>query len=141
MVGFGYDYWFTCVDCGGRVRIDAELYELQCCGRAEPSVCASCSTEVDVTQQSPTLRDPADPAAQPDGVDGFFWYHSGRYENWPDQEAYAAEIAAQAAQTAERFDCFDAESWSTRKLTLALHLGTYEAAIENILRRAISRVM
>lgn len=136
LTGFGYDYWFDCTSCGARVRIEAELYELQCTCQAEFTVCASCGTTVDITTQSPALRDTEDPALQSDSVERFAWYHSSRYEHWPDLEAYTADITAVARQMTEKgFMFFDADRYIAGKLSLAVHLGTYEATIENILRR------
>lgn len=132
--GFGYSYWFTCVGCGGRVEVEADLFELQCTGQADFSVCA-CSTAVDVTDQSPTLRHTEDIALQTDSVSRLVWYHSSRYENWPDLEAYTADITAMAMQTAGRFSMIDPDRIIATKLSLAVHLGTYEATIENLLRR------
>ena len=136
LTGFGYNYWFDCTGCDARVCIEAEQYELQCTSQAEFTVCASCDAAVDITQQVPTLRDTEDPALQSDSVERFAWYHSSRYENWPDREAYTADVTAVARQTAEKGSMFfDADRYIARKLSLAVHLGTYEAAIENILRR------
>jgi hypothetical protein len=133
--GFGYTYWFACTGCGGRVEIGADLFELQCTSQADFSVC-TCGTAVDVTAQSPTLRDTDDIALQTDSVARLVWYHSSRYENWPDLEAYTAEVTAMAMQTAARFEhLIDPNQLIANKLSLAVHLGTYEATIENILRR------
>jgi hypothetical protein len=134
LTGFGYSYWFTCTGCGRRVNIAADLYELQCTSRAGRSVC-ECGTEVDVTAESPTLRDTEDIALQTDSADRLVWYHSSRFENWPDLEAYTAEVTARARATAAQFPMFNPDRWIEHKLSLAVHLGTYEATIENILRR------
>lgn len=137
LTGFGYGYWFACggSGCGGRVEIEGELFELQCTGQADYSVCASCGTVVDVRDQSPTRRNLEDVALQDDSVARLVWYHSSRYEDWPDVEAYTADVTAEARQTAEMFDMYDADQRIAAKLSLAVHLGTYEATIENILRR------
>jgi hypothetical protein len=133
--GFGYSYWFTCTGCRRRVEVEAELFELQCTGQADFSVCA-CGTAVDVTDQSPTLRHTEDIALQTDSVARLVWYHSSRYEHWPDLEAYTAEVTAMAMQTAARFErLIDPDRLIATKLSLAVHLGTYEATIENLLRR------
>lgn len=134
LTGFGYSYWFTCTGCGRRVNIAADVYELQCTSRAGRSAC-ECGTEVDVTSESPTLRNIEDIALQTDSVDRLVWYHSSRFGNWPDLEAYTAEVTARATATAARFRMFNADRWIEDKLSLAVHLGTYEATIENILRR------
>lgn len=134
-VGFGYPYWFQCTGCDRRVDIEAGLFELQCTSQADYSVCASCGAAVDVTQQTPTIRDPDDRAAQNDSVNQLVWYHTSRYESWPDVAAYTADVTAEARRTAEHFTGYDVERRIATKLSLAVHLGTYEATIENILRR------
>ncbi|WP_326546486.1 hypothetical protein QGN32_23160 [Mycolicibacterium sp. ND9-15] len=65
LTGFGYSYWFVCTGCDGRVEIDADLFELQCTGQASHSIC-SCGTAIDISAQSPTLRDVNDLALQTD---------------------------------------------------------------------------
>ncbi len=132
LVGFNYDYWFACVGCGGRVKIPADEYERQSTMQAPYTQC-DCSTEVDITEERPTLRNPNDPVLQNDLVDQLYWYHSSRYEHWPDIDAYAADVT-EAADGANRIG-LDPESIIQRKCGLALHLGTYEAAIENMFRR------
>jgi hypothetical protein len=67
LTGFGYEYWFACTGCGTRVNIAAELYELQCTNRAGFSAC-SCGIEVDITSESPTLRNVNDVALQNDSA-------------------------------------------------------------------------
>ena len=134
-VGFGYSYWFQCIGCGGRVDIEAGLFELQCASQADYSVCGSCGSPVDVTQQTQTMRDPEDVASQIDSVAQLVWYHTSRYEHWPDLAAYTADVTAEARRTAEHFEGYDVERRIATKLSLAVHLGTYEATIENILRR------
>ncbi|CDO91607.1 hypothetical protein AWC29_05180 [Mycobacterium triplex] len=97
-------------------------------------MCA-CGTAVDVTDLSSTLRHTEDIALQTDSVCRLVWYHSGRYENWPDLEAYTADVTAMAMQTAGRISILDPDRIIATKLSLAVHLGTYEATIENLLRR------
>lgn len=135
LVGFGYNYWFDCVTCHGRVEVEAELFELQCTSRADYSVCESCGAAVDVRKQSPTNRDPKGIASLNDYPDRLVWYHTSRYQSWPDVAAYTADVSAEARRTAEHFTGYNVERRIATKLSLAVHLGTYEATIENILRR------
>jgi hypothetical protein len=139
LTGFDYSYWFDCVDCGTRVNIAADLYELQTTGtptrrRAESSRCGRCGTEVDVTQQRPVLRNLNDIALQDDCVGRLYWYHSSTYEKWPDAEAYAAAFEAQIAKV-PALGPFTPQELLEQHTSLAVHIGTYEAAIENMLRR------
>jgi hypothetical protein len=73
-------------------------------------------------------------ALDDDSVDSLIWYHTSRYENWPDLEAYTADVTEQVAQVKGGYG-FDGERYLRTKTSLALHLGTYESAIENMLRR------
>lgn len=130
--GFNYGRWFACTKCDGRTDISSSDFELQHTAKAPFSVC-ECGTVVNITERTPTLRDSNDVALQDELVGGLWWYHSSRYEHWPDIEAYAADMREMVTQI--RFDFVDPERVFRKKTTLALHLGTYEAAIENMLRR------
>jgi hypothetical protein len=139
--GFDYSYWFDCVACEARVNIDVNLYELQTTytstrPAAEFSRCGQCGAEVDVTDADVTqvLRDLNDIALQDDRVAKLFWYHTSRYERWPDAEAYAAEFEAQIVNGSVPGP-FTPQQLLRRHTSKALHLGTYEAAVENMLRR------
>jgi hypothetical protein len=133
LTGFAYNYWFVCAECGTRIEVSAADYALQCTMRAPYPICR-CGVEVDISAVSPTLRDTNDIASEGDSVDSLFWYHTSRYENWPDSEAYTADVTEQVAQVKGGYG-FDGERYLRTKTSLALHLGTYESAIENMLRR------
>jgi len=139
LTGFDYSYWFDCVACGERVNIAAHLYELQTVHTsARPAAafsrCGRCGTEVDVTQVRPMLRNPNDIALQDDCVARLYWYHSSLYERWPDTEAYAAAFKEQIAK-GRIHGPFTLEQLLEEHTSRAVHIGTYEAAIENTLRR------
>ena len=141
LTGFDYSYWFECAGCGTRVNIAADLYELQTSytptrPQAAFSRCDECDAEVDVTELRPVLRNLDDIALQDDRVGRLYWYHSITYENWPDAEAYADAYKEQIANGPAFW-----RGWSSPEQLLkdhtskAVHIGTYEAAIENMLRR------
>lgn len=64
-----------------------------------------------------------------------YWYHSSAHENWPDKDFDPA--ADLTVATKRRFEAMglSVEDWAARQKSKALHVGTYEAAIENTLRR------
>jgi hypothetical protein len=139
LTGFDYSYWFDCVACGTRVNISADLYELQTTQTStrpasDFSRCGECDAEVDVTEVRPVLRNLNNVALQDDCVECLYWYHSSPYENWPDAEAYAAEFEAQIANMPP-IGPFTPQNLLEQHTARAVHLGTYEAAIENMLRR------
>ena len=65
----------------------------------------------------------------------FYWYHSSTHENWPDRQFDPA--ARLTDVTKRRMEAMGSGvgAWASRQKTKALHVGTYEAAIENMLRR------
>lgn len=132
LVGFNYGYWFACINCGNRIGIPSDTYERQCTMQASYTDCG-CGTPVDISQEQPTLRNPDDVALQDDLVGQLYWYHSSRYERWPDTSAYTAELTQ--AMTGTHLRGLNPDRIIERKSSLALHLGTYESAIENMFRR------
>jgi hypothetical protein len=127
---FDYSYWFDC-ECGRRVQVSAIEYDLQCKGDEPYPVC-DCGTTVDIAEAHPALRDFGDIYCQDVQVDQHFWYHTSTYQDWPSP-TYRDDIAAQLKQSPLPTD--QHERIIEAKTSLALHLGTYAAAIENMLRR------
>mgnify|MGYP003377958851 CR=1 FL=1 len=68
-----------------------------------------------------------------------YWYHSSTHENWPDKNFDPAADFTDV--TKRRFEAMgrSVEDWAARQKSKALHVGTYEAAIENTLRRLDDR--
>lgn len=128
---FNYDFWFDCV-CGRRVQVPAAEYDLQCQGDEKYPDC-DCGETIDISEAKPTVRDPSDIDHDDGRVDQHFWYHSSTYQFWPSPTAYRNEFAEILAKSpllphkhAQMID---------EKCSLALHLGTYSAAMENVMRR------
>jgi hypothetical protein len=79
------------------------------------------------------LRDEHDPALNNQKISQFTWYHTSTSEDWPSA-THAERVAAQFQGLAERLgDRF--QGFVERGSTKALHVGTYEADVENMLRR------
>jgi hypothetical protein len=131
-VGFDYDFTFVCpAPCDRRIVVPAELYDRLTCGKAELPRC-KCGAKVDVPELSPALRDVNDPALQ-DDVDHLIWYHTGTYRDWPDSEAYRTDVLAGIAQLAAPASVKRQEL--EQRMSLAVHVGTYESTIDNMMRR------
>jgi hypothetical protein len=127
--GFAYDYRMRC-DCGAAVEVSAETYYRE--QSVEPRVpCRHCDGEVHFGPAVALLRDENDPALG--DVTQFAWYHTSTWADWPSAD-HRAEAEATARQTAVHFR-LDAGYMVEQATTKALHLGTYQAAIENMLRR------
>lgn len=79
----------------------------------------------------------SDPAQNDGAVRGMYWYHSSTHANWPNRHF---DPAAQLTDLTKRrmaamLPPGGVEQWADGQKTKALHLGTYEAAIENMFRR------
>lgn len=96
--------------------------------------CEVCSIDVPVVNENIAVRDPDDPALDQHRIAKLVWYHTSTYANWP--------VAGYAEMVAERFRSSEVPMPPSafadmlhREQTRALHLGTYESAIENMHRR------
>ncbi|MEU7634059.1 hypothetical protein AB0C34_29470 [Nocardia sp. NPDC049220] len=127
---FDYSYWFDC-KCGRRVQVSATAYDLQCSGDEPYPVC-NCDTTIDIAAAHPALRDLDDIDCQDEQVDQHLWYHTSIYQDWPSP-TYHDDIAAQLKHSP--LPTYQHEKIIEAKTSLALHLGTYAAAIDNMLRR------
>lgn len=124
-----------CRSCGHEWRVDAEWLErFDEAKEACPSCGADCRGD-----------DRPDFWALDDAVLGagarvreVFWYHSSTHTNWPNFDL--DPTATLTEETIRRFETVGTdghalERWAAREKTKAIHLGTYESAIENMLRR------
>ncbi|MFT3862388.1 hypothetical protein [Micropruina sp.] len=98
-------------------------------------VCPVCGTDCQGEDRPDFCADPQDPAQEDSAVREFYWYHSSTHENWPDRQFGPA--ARLTDVTKRRMEAMGSGvgAWASRQKTKALHVGTYEAAIENMLRR------
>lgn len=132
--GFNHPFWFECAQCGSRVSVEAEEYTKQEEMEAVYPTC-QCGKEIDISTVRPVLRSLDDPALNGSAVSRMAWFHTSLYKYWPDEDAYRADVLHQLSLT-PLAGSPDGGRAARRKMGLALHLGTYEAAIENMLRRA-----
>ncbi|WP_139319514.1 hypothetical protein [Gordonia sp. CNJ-863] len=133
LAGFDYSLWFSCAACGTRIAVGADEYSLQEAGEMAYPGC-SCGCEIDISSAQPVIRSVDDPVVDDVAVDQVEWYHSSCTRDWPNAELYRASLVSQLAASA--LPTSDVQQMLTWKTGLALHLGTYEAAVENMLRRA-----
>jgi hypothetical protein len=129
--GFAYDYRMRC-ECGGVVAVTADTYFRE--RSVEALVpCTHCDEDVHFGPAVAALRDELDPVLVDANVNRFAWYHTSTWQDWPSSDH--TEAAASTTRIAARRFRLDEEAVVTRATTQALHVGTYEAAIENALRR------
>ncbi|HEY2813068.1 MAG TPA: hypothetical protein VGJ03_06380 [Acidimicrobiales bacterium] len=129
--GFAYDYRMRC-QCGGVVAVTADTYFRE--SSVEALVPGThCGEDVDFGPAVAALRDDSDPALIDENLNRFAWYHTSTWRDWPSSDH--TEVAVSTARITARQFHVDEEGMVTRATTQALHVGTYEAAIENVLRR------
>jgi hypothetical protein len=124
-----------CGSCGHEWHVTAEWI-----GRFSQALegCPTCGTDCEGEDRPDFCVEPDEPLRNDDLARKRYWYHSSTHSNWPDKDFDAAagltEITKQrmTAMSGKR----DAvESWAARQKSKALHLGSYESAIENMFRR------
>ncbi|MGY1937541.1 hypothetical protein [Nocardia gipuzkoensis] len=128
--GFDYGYRMLC-GYGALVSLSAQEYWEQSHGSLW---CDGCEDEVNLGPYTVQLRDPDDPLLANERVSRYAWYHTSKYRNWPAPQEFLAERAKLLAEHPMR-DAVDLETIAELGASKALHVGTYETAIENMLRR------
>lgn len=132
---FGYGYRIVCI-CGGTSHISADIYY------AEPDQahvpCQHCSRLIHFGPAVAALRDVDDPTLDNAQINKLAWYHTSTSSEWPvrsraSTDAHRAALADGAHRL--HLPAEHVEHLIDRELNKALHIGTYEAAIENMLRR------
>jgi hypothetical protein len=130
-VTFEYEYNMSCPDCRGITTLtSAEYY-------SEPNEahvdCEHCGGDIHFGPAVMALRDANDPVLDDQWACRAAWYHTSTDPDWPSdahpmpQAAVDLLAAVMPAEEVRR-------ARHTHE-TQALHLGTYEAAIESMLRR------
>lgn len=100
--------------------------------------CPECGTDCQ-TEDRPDFWAPGgDPACDDSLVRNLYWYHTSAQPNWPNRTLDPAARLTEDSKLRMKEIGTDGRSldrWTTRQKAKALHVGTYEAAIENMLRR------
>jgi hypothetical protein len=128
--GFACDYQMHC-ECGRTNRVKADVYwERQSIDALAP--CEHCGRDIHFGPAVAALRDADDPALSNDKVANLAWYHTSTFHDWPPA-SYVAVVGAHLLQVADALHMLSPQV-RERALDKALHVGTYEAAIESMLR-------
>jgi len=128
--GFNYEYRMQCA-CGETSALAAGDYFAE--ARRARMDCAHCGKEIHFGPAVAALRDENDPALQDNLVSTFAWYHTSTSPDWPSPD-YAAQFENRL-KWVERDFGISRDNYLAQQTSKALHVGTYEAAIENMLRR------
>ncbi|PPI48179.1 hypothetical protein [Rathayibacter iranicus] len=129
------DFWcdrrMLCGGCGHEFVVDLDWID-----RWEQSgeKCASCGLTCEHEDAPPVTVDPNDPALDDAEVARFAWYHTSTQPDWPTKSFDPAAVLTLETRMRMGGDRHVA-AWAERQRSKALHVGTYEAAIHNMLRR------
>lgn len=130
---FQYDYRLRCPS-GHVTPMSAAVFEVQWSSEHGAIACGVCGKSVPARNENLAARADDDPALVRERVSELIWYHTSTYADWPSS-GYAASIA-EAFQSSEGMMPPDIHANAVlRAQTKALHVGTYESAIENMHRR------
>lgn len=120
-----------CGGCGRRFLVDLDWIDRWEQGQEK---CPGCGMTCEHEDAPRVTVDPADPALDDDRVTWLFWYHTSTQPDWPTKD-----FDPVARLTAETRLMMGGDrrvaAWAERQRAKALHVGTYEAAIHNMLRR------
>lgn len=120
-----------CSGCGHELVVDLDWID-----RWEQSgeKCAGCGLTCEHEDAPRMTVDPDEPALDDAEVARFAWYHTSTQTDWPTKSFDPA--AALTPETRMRMGGDrHVAAWAERQRAKALHVGTYEAAIHNMLRR------
>ena len=100
--------------------------------------CPSCGTDCQSDHRPTFCAAQDDPAHADSYVRDVHWYHTSTHPTWPDKDFNPA--AGLTEVTKLRFRAGGSgnaglERWVEQQKAKALHIGTYESAIENMFRR------
>lgn len=120
-----------CPNCTRQFRVSLDWISRWEQGHEE---CSGCGLTC-VHELAPKVTvDPDDPALDADRVSDLFWYHSSTRSDWPPVDIDPAS-GLDSATIARMGGAQRVAAWAKRRRSQALHVGTYEAAIHNMLRR------
>ena len=120
-----------CGGCGRRFVVDLDWID-----RWEQSgeECPGCGLTCEHEDAPRVTVDPSDLALDDDRVAHFSWYHTSTQADWPARDFEPA--ADFTSETRMRMgDDERVAAWAERQRAKALHVGVYEAAVHNMLRR------
>jgi hypothetical protein len=130
-IDFARERQMLCGICGHRWAVGLDWID-----RWEQAneTCPGCGTTCEHEDSPRVTVDPGDPVLDDVQVARFSWYHTSTQPDWPTKDFDPAAILTRET----RLMMGGGESvaaWAARQRAKALHVGTYEAAVHNMLRR------
>ncbi len=133
-VNFDRERLMRCGECGHEWLVDLDWLERWDCTQ---EACPTCGTNCESETGARVTVDRDDPALDDNVVYQFDWYHTSTSADWPATPDFATHLTDETKMMIGGEEA--AARWAEGQSTKALHIGTYEAAIHNMLRRADSQ--
>lgn len=129
------DFWrerqMLCGICSHRWTVDLDWISRW---DQAKETCPGCGTTCEHEDSPRVTVDPGDPALDDHQVARFSWYHTSTQSDWPTKDFDPAAGLTREIRLGMGGDK-RVGAWVARQRAKALHVGTYEAAIHNMLRR------
>lgn len=97
--------------------------------------CTSCRNEFNFGRAVIALTDSDDPALDDSALPQFAWYHSTTDPEWPRMRKPLTDDVLLHLRVRARWSDERIERYRIPRENQAIHLGTYEAAVDSMLRR------
>lgn len=130
-IDFSRDRHMLCRGCGRQFVVGLDWIDRWEQGQEK---CPGCGMTCEHEDAPRVTIDPTDPALDDDRVTRLFWYHSSTQPDWPTEDFDPAAGLTAEIRRGMGGD-LPVAAWVERQRAKALHVGTYEAAIHNMLRR------
>lgn len=130
-IDFTRERQMLCGRCDHRWRVDLDWIDRW---EQAKETCPGCGMACEHEGPPRVTLDSGDPALDDDRVAQFSWYHTSTQLDWPTRHFDPAAVLT--PETRRRMGGEQQVSaWAARQRAKALHVGTYEAAVHNMLRR------
>ncbi len=130
-IDFSRDRSMLCGACGHRWRVELDWIDRW---EQAKEACPGCGLTCEHEDSPRVTIDPDDLALDNDKVAHMFWYHTSTQPDWPTRDWDPAAVLTPETRMRMGGEQRVAE-WAARQRAKALHVGTYEAAVHNMLRR------
>lgn len=130
-VDFFRDRQMLCGDCDHRWTVDLEWIDRW---EQAQAACPGCGMTCEEEAAPRVTVADDDPALIDSNVPRLYWYHTSTIADWPPEHLDPAAKLTERTRLMMGGDESVAR-WAERQRSKALHVGTYEAAIHNMLRR------
>jgi hypothetical protein len=133
-IAFSYDFRMCCDTCGQASTLGGDDYVRLNDEAGAHMDCDHCSASFHFGPLAVGIRDQDDLALDDSMINRLSWYHTSTYANLFSAD-FERDMRAAFSLGHARGHMSDPEALLQDQLNKALHLGTYEAAVENMYRR------